>query len=154
MCALMMVLSKNPVHSVLYLIITMFTLAGHFVLLNAHFLAAVHVIVYSGAILVLFLYIIMMLNLNKETEPHKRNLLRFAAVITAGLLLLVLVASLKGSEQMVVERGGDISSMGLVRTLGDTLFNEYLLPFEITSILLLSAMVGAVMLGKSQAIQK
>src|SRR5881628_1202826 len=84
LCALMMVVSTNPIHSVLYLIITLFAIAGHYVLLNAQFLAAVHVIVYAGAIMVLFLYVIMMLNLNAAIEPHKSNLLKGAAVITGG----------------------------------------------------------------------
>src|SRR5215212_8143238 len=81
--ALMVVISKNPIHSVLYLIITFFAIAGHYILLNAQFLAAVHIIVYAGAIMVLFLYVIMMLNLNKETEPHKTNYIKFISVIAA-----------------------------------------------------------------------
>src|SRR2546423_15031361 len=93
--ALMVVISKNPVHSVLYLIITFFAIAGHYILLNAQFLAAVHIIVYAGAIMVLFLYVIMMLNLNADVEPHKSNLLKVSAVITGGLLMLILVCSLK-----------------------------------------------------------
>src|ERR1017187_10175659 len=84
LCGLMVVLEKNPVHSVLYLIITFFAIAGHYILLNAQFLAVVHVIVFAGAIMVLFLFVIMLLNLNKETEPHKTNLVKFAAVISAG----------------------------------------------------------------------
>lgn len=147
--ALMVVFSKNPVYSVLYLIITFFTIAGHYVLLNAQFLAVVHVIVYAGAIMVLFLYVIMLLNLNKESEPHKSTLLKIAATICAGLLLVVLVGSLRGTEHMTVPRGIG-SDIGLVENLGKVMFNEFLLPFEITSVLLLTAMVGAVMLGKSE----
>src|SRR5436189_6044467 len=98
LCALMMVLSKNPVHSVLYLIITLFAIAGHYVLLNAQFLAAVHIIVYAGAIMVLFLYVIMMLNLNSEVEPHKGKWLKVAATITGGLLMVVIVGALKGTD--------------------------------------------------------
>ncbi|HRI78239.1 MAG TPA: NADH-quinone oxidoreductase subunit J [Cyclobacteriaceae bacterium] len=148
-CALLVVFSKNPVHSVLYLILTFFAIAGHYVLLNAQFLAAVHVIVYAGAIMVLFLYVIMLLNLNQETEPHKSNVLKFAAAICAGLLLVVMVGSLKGTDQMIVaSRGGE--EVGLVKGLGRVLFNDFLLPFEISSVLLLAAMVGAVMLGKSE----
>src|SRR6186997_2480018 len=90
LCALMVVVSKNPVHSVLYLILTFFAIAAHYVLLNAQFLAAVHIIVYAGAIMVLFLYVIMMLNLNKETEPHKKNYIKFISVIAAGLLMITL----------------------------------------------------------------
>ena len=146
--ALMVVFSKNPVYSVLYLIITFFTIAGHYVLMNAQFLAVVHVIVYAGAIMVLFLYVIMLLNLNKESEPHKSNILKFAAAICAGLLLIILVGSLKGAETFHPQ--ATTSNIGMVKNLGDVMFKQFLLPFEITSILLLAAMVGAVMLGKSE----
>lgn len=145
--ALLVVFSRSPVHSVLYLIITFFSIAGHYLILNAQFLAIVHVIVYAGAIMVLFLYVIMLLNLNKESEPHKSNLLKFAAVISSGLLMIVLVGSLKGTELLVQQNPTDI---GLVKNLGHVLFTDFLLPFEIASILLLAAMVGAVMLGKSE----
>ncbi len=147
MCALMVVFSRNPVHSVLYLVLTFFTIAGHYVLLNAQFLAAVHIIVYAGAIMVLFLFVIMLLNLNKETEPNKSNWLKAIAAIVSGLLLVVLVGSLKGAESVVVTNAFN-PNIGLIENLGITLFSDFLLPFEITSILLLVAMVGAVMLGK------
>ena len=147
MSALMVVFSKNPVHSVLYLVITFFSVGGHFLLLSAEFLFAVHVIVYAGAIMVLFLYVIMLLNLNIKSEPHKKTINRFAAVVSGGLLMLVLVAALRGVESA---QAGLVpnAEIGLVENLGKMLFNEYLLPFEVVSVLLLAAMVGAVMLGK------
>ena len=151
--ALMVVFSKNPVHSVLYLIITFFCIAGHYVLLNAEFLAVVHVIVYAGAIMVLFLYVIMMLNLNQESEPHKSTLLKVAATICAGLLIVVLIGTLKGTELMTTQQPTD-ASIGMVKNLGKVMFNEFLLPFEITSVLLLAAMVGAIMLGKSETAER
>lgn len=149
LCALMVVFSKNPVHSVLYLILTFFTIAGHYILLNAQFLAVVHVIVYAGAIMVLFLYVIMLLNLNEESEPHKSNMLKFAAAICSGLLLVILIGTMKGTEQMIQLQTAPVE-VGLVKSLGRVLFKEYLLPFEVSSILLLAAMVGAVMLGKPE----
>jgi NADH-quinone oxidoreductase subunit J len=148
-CALLVVFSRNAVHSVLYLILTFFAIAGHYILLNAQFLAAVHVIVYAGAIMVLFLYVIMLLNLNQESEPHKSIYLKFAAAISAGLLLVVMVGSLKGAELMPAQLGAGVE-VGLVKSLGRVLCREYLLPFEVSSVLLLAAMVGAVMLGKSE----
>ena len=147
--ALMVVFSKNPVHSVLYLIVTFFGIAGHYFLLNAQFLAAVHIIVYAGAIMVLFLYVIMMLNLNKEVEPHKPVWIKFAAVIAGGLLMITLVGSLRGAEVLQLKTPMD-QSIGLVENLGKTLFGQFLLPFEISSVLFLAAMVGAVMLGKKE----
>lgn len=151
--ALLVVFSRNPVHSVLYLIITFFCIAGHYVLLNAEFLAIVHVIVYAGAIMVLFLYVIMMLNLNQESEPHKSTLLKIAATICSGLLIIVLIGTLKGTESMIAQQPTD-TTIGMVKNLGKVMFNEFLLPFEITSVLLLAAMVGAIMLGKSETAER
>ena len=150
LAAIMVVVSRNPIHSVLYLIITFFCIAGHYVLLNAQFLAVVHVIVYAGAIMVLFLYVIMLLNLNRETEPHKSTLLKITATVCGGLLMIVIIGSLKGTEQMMEQTvaTGDIS---LVKNLGKVMFSDFLIPFEVTSLLLLAAMVGAVMLGKSES---
>ena len=146
--ALMVVVSKNPVHSVLYLVITFFTIAGHYVLLNAQFLAAVHIIVYAGAIMVLFLYVIMMLNLNAEVEPHKSKWLKVAATVTGGLLMVIMVGALR--ETNIDTSGAGGSGIGLIKTLGEKLYKDFMLPFEISSILFLSAMVGAVMLGKKE----
>jgi NADH-quinone oxidoreductase subunit J len=145
--ALLVVFSKNPVYSILYLVITFFAIAGHYVLLSAQFLAAVHVIVYAGAIMVLFLYVLMMLNLNKEDEPHKPTLVKFAAVLAAGVLLVVLIGSLKGASVLQQKTATDIGS---VKNLGQVLFKDFLFPFEISSILLLAAMVGVVMIGKDE----
>ena len=116
-------------------------------MLNAQFLFAVHIIVYAGAIMVLFLFTLMFINMNKESEPHKSNLIKGAATIVAGTLLLVLVST-------VTKTGGQLpaassnNQIGTVANLGKALYGDYVLPFEITSILLLAAMVGAVMLGK------
>lgn len=145
--ALRVVSTKNPIHSVLYLVLTFFAIAGHYILLNAQFLAVVHIIVYAGAIMVLFLFVIMLLNLNKETEPHKSIWLKSSAVVASGLLFIVLVGALKGAEAIHTTNTFN-SNIGLIENLGMTLFNEFLLPFELASILLLAAMVGAVMLGK------
>ena len=148
LCALMVVVSKSPVHSVLYLILTFFTIAGHFVLLNAQFLAAVHIIVYAGAIMVLFLYVIMMLNLNAVTEPHKSNWTKIAATITGGLLMIVLIGALRSSADSMV--ASSAPPIGMIKSLGKTLYNDFTLPFEISSVLFLVSMVGAVMLGKKE----
>lgn len=147
MCAIMVVLSKNAIHSVLYLVLTFFAIAGHYVLLNAQFLAAVHIIVYAGAIMVLFLFILMMINQNEETEPQKSVWLKTTATVASGLLLVILVGSLKGAESIVASNAFD-PNIGLIENLGKTLFNDFLLPFEVASILLLVAMVGSVLLGK------
>jgi len=148
--ALMVITSKNPVHSVLWLILTFFSISGHYILLNAQFLAIVNIIVYAGAIMVLFLFVIMLMNLNKETEPKKHRWLRMAGALAGGCLLLVMVAALKDSDikqqQALVNEGG----IGLIKNLGKELFTTYVVPFEISSILFLSAMVGAVVIGKKE----
>ncbi|HEU4718427.1 MAG TPA: NADH-quinone oxidoreductase subunit J [Bacteroidia bacterium] len=141
------IFSRNPVYSVLYLIVTFFAIAGHYILLNAQFLAVVHIIVYAGAIMVLFLFVIMMLNLNKETEPHKPAWIKIAAVVAGGTLMLTLVGALKGADTIALKQPND-TQIGLVTRLGHVLFTDFIVPFEISSVLFLAAMVGAVMLGK------
>jgi len=145
---LMVVFSKNAVYSVLYLIITFFAIAGHYLLMSAQFLAAVHIIVYAGAIMVLFLYVIMMLNQNKSAEPNKHPYLMFISVIAAGALLLTLIGGLKSAT--VAQASNAQSNIGTIETLGKVLFTEFLLPFELSSILFLAAMVGAVYLSKNK----
>lgn len=147
--ALMVVLSRKPVYSVLYLIFCFFTIAGHYILLNAQFLAAVHVIVYAGAIMVLFLFVIMLLNLNNELEPGKTFLLKGASVISGGAMLLILIAVLKGSMMTSPQVAGD-DSLGMVENLGKVLYEDYLLPFEVSALLFLTAMIGATMIGKKE----
>ncbi len=145
--ALAVIFTKNPVYSVLYLIITFFTVAGHFVLLNAQFLAIVNIIVYAGAIMVLFLFVIMLLNLNKASEPQKPFYVKLAACVAGGLLLVTLVGAIKGAS---IQNSDPLvgTNIGSVEKLGQVLFSNFLLPFEFSSVLFLSAMIGAVMLGK------
>ncbi len=146
MGALMVVFSRNPVTSVIFLVMTFFTIACHYMLLNAQFLAAVHVIVYAGAIMVLFLYVIMLLNLNEEVEKQKTLLLKVAAIATGGLFMVVLSAALRTAEKTYL----DTSVVGSARSLGKVLLNEYLLPFEAVSLLLLAAITGAIMLARTK----
>jgi NADH-quinone oxidoreductase subunit J len=148
--SLLVIFSKNPVHSILYLILVFFTFTVQYILLNAQFLAVVNFIVYMGAILVLFLYTLMLINLNKDSEPVKPFMVKFAGVFGGGILLVALIASLKsvGISNPVLLKNPDL---GLVKNLGKVLFNEFLLPFEISSVLLLSAMVGAVLLAKRES---
>ena len=147
--ALMVITSKNPVYSVIWLILVFFAISGHYLLLNAQFLAVVNIIVYAGAIMVLFLYVLMLMDLKKETEPRKNRWLKIAGALAGGSLLLVLVAALKKTElnSIAETRTGDI---GLIENLGKVLFTDYVVPFEIASILFLSAMVGAVVIGKRE----
>lgn len=147
LCALGVVVSRNPIHSVLFLILTFFCISGHYILMNAQFLALVNIIVYTGAIMVLFLFVVMLLNLNKETEPHKSDITKIIAAITAGLLLMVMLGVIKQVALPSFDGMMD-NENGFVKNLGKVLFQDFLLPFELSSILFLAAMVGAVLLGK------
>ncbi len=153
--ALMVVFSKNPVYSVLFLIVTFFAISGHYILLNAQFLAIVNIIVYAGAIMVLFLFVVMLMNLNTQTEPQKNLWTKVAGVLSGGALLLVIVFATKdlstgvdsATAQPINLGGGNI---GLIEMLGKKLFTDYVIPFEISSVLFLSAMIGAVILSKKE----
>ena len=147
--ALMTIFTKNPVHSVLYLVVTFFTFTVHYIMLNAQFLAVVNFIVYMGAIMVLFLFVLMLLNLNKDTEPMKSNLVKVMGTIAGICLLVTFLGAFKVIESDNVFVSGN-SEVGLVKNLGKVLFNEFLLPFELSSILLLTAMVGAILLAKKE----
>jgi NADH-quinone oxidoreductase subunit J len=150
--ALLVIFSKNPVHSVLYLIVTFFTFTIHYILLNAQFLAIVNFIVYMGAIMVLFLFVLMLLNLNENQSSSKSNLVKMAGVIAGMCLIVTLVGSIKAlhvSEPLILKT----QDLGLVKSLGKVLFSKFLLPFEVSSILLLTAMVGAVLLAKKEVKQ-
>ncbi|MGX5820517.1 NADH-quinone oxidoreductase subunit J family protein [Chitinophaga lutea] len=144
--ALGVILSKNPVNSVLCMITCFVAIAGHYIMLNAQFLFVVHLIVYTGAIMVLFLFVLMMMNLNADIEPQKRNWLKYAGAISGGALLLVLVAAFRDASLPAVQNTS--TEIGLVGNLGKTLFTRYVVPFELSSVLFLSAMVGAVVIGK------
>lgn len=146
--ALMVVLSHHPVRSVLYLVLTFFLITANYVLMNAQFIAIVNIIVYAGAIMVLFLFVLMLLNLSKENEPRSSMLMKLAAVAAGGILLVVLVAAMRDAvvAEPLITPGAE--SLGLVENLGQLLFKKYVLPFEISSILFIAAMVGAVLLAK------
>lgn len=147
--AILVVVSKNPVHSVLYLILTFFSIAGQYVVLNAQFLFIVQIIVYSGAIMVLFLFVLMLLNLNGDTEPQKNQSFKVIATIAAGMLLVSIVGMLKGVGHVSLPTQPD-GQIGLVKNLGSLLFSKYVVPFELSSVLFLSGMIGAVIIGKKE----
>ncbi|WP_394759892.1 NADH-quinone oxidoreductase subunit J [Flavobacterium sp.] len=148
--AFLTIISKNPIHSAIYLVICFFSVAGHYLLFNAQFLAIVHIIVYSGAIMVLFLFTIMLMNLNKEDEPHKNIASKLAAVVSFGLVCFVMLAVfIKAIPKIETYRtsGQDFQS---IKVLGKVLLNEYMVPFEFASVLLLVAMMGVVLLSKKE----
>jgi NADH-quinone oxidoreductase subunit J len=148
------VFSRNPVHAALSLVATLFGIAIHFVNLNAHFLAAVQVVVYAGAIVVLFLFVIMLLGVDRaeelETEPLAGQRPAAAVIGVAGIALLTLLA-VRGVQVTT----GQVSSVASLRgkasnieLLGRALFTDYVFAFEVTSVLLVIAVVGAVVLAR------
>jgi len=148
--AFLTVVSKNPIHSAIYLVICFFSIAGHYLMFNAQFLAVVHIIVYSGAIMVLFLFTIMLMNLNEDEEPHKPILSKIAAVISFCLIAFILLATYIKAQPIIEEYtvlGEDYQS---IKVLGKVLLNEYMIPFEFASVLLLVSMIGAVLLSKKE----
>ncbi|MBI4409166.1 MAG: NADH-quinone oxidoreductase subunit J [Gemmatimonadetes bacterium] len=149
-----MVTRKNPIASLLFLVLTFFSLAALYVLLGAHFIAAIQVIVYAGAIMVLFLFVIMLLNLGHDYRPDVRGgAWIVAGFATAGLTGWLLTRVLT-TEGAVVAQGGELEIAAAVRewnavgAIALPLFRDYLVPFELTSVLLLVAIIGAVLLAK------
>lgn len=144
------VLSKSPIYSVLWLIVVFFSISGHYILMNAQFLAIVNIIVYAGAIMVLFLFVIMLMNLNADAEPPKSIYLKIAGVVAGMCLMIVIISALAQSPDIKISMAKG-SGIGLINNLGKALFNDYVIPFEISSVLFLSAIVGAVVIGKKDA---
>ena len=148
--ARMVVLSKHPVRSVIYLVVTFFLITSMYIMMNAQFLAVVNMIVYAGAIMVLFLFVLMLLNLNKEMEPLTSKGSQLAAFIAGGSLFLVLITALKDTLILGQSYRDNHSQIGLVKELGNLLFSKYIVAFELTSILFIAAMVGAILLAKRE----
>jgi NADH-quinone oxidoreductase subunit J len=152
--ALLCITRKNPVSSALWLVVTLFALAALFVLLDAQFIAVLQILVYAGAIMVLFLFVIMLLNLGRPGPTDIRGPAGLlTAVVLAGALFLLLrpfsESPLPSSIQLPP---GTITALqqqqGIVASVANPLFSAYLIPFEIASVLLLAAIVGAVVLAK------
>ena len=155
--ALGVVLSKNPVHSALSLVATLFGVAVLFVAQEANFLAAVQVIVYAGAIVVLFLFVIMLLGVDRSENLSVEPLVgQRAAAITVGVMVFALpVLALASAEWNATGRRSNLGSLEErpdIESIGELLFTRYLFAFEITSVLLVIAVVGAVMLAKRSPI--
>lgn len=148
--AFLTVFSKNVIHSAIYLVVCFFSLAGHYLMFNAQFLAIVHIIVYAGAIMVLLLFTLMLMNLNKEDESSKPLLAKFSAVFSAGILGLVLIAALRKAQPENIEYVNSGVDYQSIKVLGKVLLNEYQVPFEFASILLLVSMIGAVLISKKE----
>ncbi len=148
--ALLTITRRNPVHSIMFMLLLFFHIAGVFVLLHAEFLAAVQLIVYAGAILILYLFVVMLLNVDKESSAARANrfwpwMIAFGVLIAGEIMLLVSHGSFPA------EAGQSMSLAGTgVKELGIVLYQKYLIPFEIASVILLVGLIGAVMLAKKR----
>jgi NADH-quinone oxidoreductase subunit J len=152
--AILVIVQRNPVASAIYLIITLFSLAGVYLLLNAQFIAVIQVLVYAGAIMVLFLFVIMLLNLEKEKRLVTRHRLQKVLGVFLGIVLLAQVGMIFNSVLLEGSKGKfppeKVAALGNTEVVARLLFTDYLLPFEITSVLLLVAIIGAIVLAKRQ----
>lgn len=153
--AFLTIYSKKPMHNAIYLVICFTSISGHYLLLNAQFLALVNLIVYIGAIMILMLFTIMLMNLNKENEVHKPRVTRLAAIVIFCLMCLVLIAMFMNSKP-IADGSYDVTGEDYqsIEVLGKLLLTDYMVPFEFASVLLLVAMIGAVLLSKKEKLEK
>jgi len=149
--AILMITRRNPIHSVMFMLLLFFHIAGVFVLLNAEFLAAVQLIVYAGAILILYLFVVMLLNVDRESSAARANrywrwMVGFGIVICTEIVLLISRGTFSADMGQTMQLAGSG-----VKELGGLLYRNYLVPFEAASIILLVGLVGAVMLAKKRS---
>lgn len=137
--------NRNPVTNAMFLVLTIASLAGLFVLLNAFFLAAIQVLVYAGAVMVLFLFVIMLLDLKEEDRRQIKTLTLATGTVAVAAIAGILI---KAATQATALARPDKLLAGETKPLGRILFESYLLPFEVLSLLLLVAMVGVILLSK------
>jgi NADH-quinone oxidoreductase subunit J len=138
--------SRNPVTSAMFLVLTIISMAGLFVLLHAFFLAAVQIIVYAGAVIVLFLFVIMLLDLKEEQRRKIKLFGLVAGLVSVGAIITIALKALRATQPGAHLPAPQIE--GSTDALGRLLFTQYVLPFEVVSILLLVAMVGVILLSK------
>ena len=149
LCGLLVIanpFSRNPVTSAMFLVLTIISMAGLFVLLHAFFLAAVQIIVYAGAVMVLFLFVIMLLDLKEEQRRKIKLFGLVGGLLAAGSIIGIFLRSLKS----VPAAPAGTAVEGDTNALGHLLFTQYTLPFEVVSVLLLVAMVGVILLCKKK----
>jgi NADH-quinone oxidoreductase subunit J len=158
--AFFVVFLRRPIHNVLFMILTMIGLAGLFIVLHAEFLAMVQIVVYAGAVMVLFLFVIMLLNLEALGKPTDTRAYRWlGGILVAALVVLLMIPvfksfgggglSMADAAEKLAPKVGDL--VGNTKAIAGQLFTTYLLPFEIASVLLLAAMIGAVLLSRTKS---
>jgi NADH-quinone oxidoreductase subunit J len=147
--AVAMVVSRNTVNSALFLVLNFVSIAGIFLLLKARFLAVVQVLVYAGAIMVLFLFVIMLLNIDDEENLfNKFRIKYFFGFIFGAIVLAQIIYSIIGATHVMAAANVNIGTFGTVEAVGNVLFTRYLIAFELTAILLTAAVVGALFVAQ------
>lgn len=146
--AMLTILSKNPIHSAIWLVVSFFSIAGHYALMNSQFLAMVHIIVYSGAIMILMLFTIMLMNLNISDHIAKPIVTKVVATVAFCLIGLMLISVLAETAPALETYVNDTHDYQSIEVLGHVLLEEYVMPFEMVAVLLLMAMIGAVLISK------
>lgn len=150
----MVVIQKKPISAILWLLVLFLSISGHYVLLNAQFLAIINIIVYAGAILVLFLFVLMLINVKSESHFKIKYGFTFLASLISFAVVAVLFLLIKQSKDLsnnAIELG--TGNIGSIENLGNSLFTKFTLPFELSSILFLIGIIGAVVLTKKEKIK-
>ena len=149
--AAMVIASRNPIHSAIYLVLTFLCVAGLYVMLRAEFVAAVQVLVYAGGIMVLFLFVIMLVNLKDDLGSRVRLHASVSGALGVMVAALILYVYSRGLAPAAAAGPSALSEGGNLQLVGWSLFRDYVLPFEVASILLLVAMIGAIVLARQKA---
>ncbi|WP_242337080.1 MULTISPECIES: NADH-quinone oxidoreductase subunit J [Anaeromyxobacter] len=149
--ALGVVVARSPVYAAMNLVAAFFFMAGLYVLLAAHLIAFMQILVYAGAVMVLFLFVIMLLSLDEEhPQRERRRAMQYVGVLGAVSLLAVLASAIARVPDAAMSTLAQPDRFGTVKAVGQVLYTEFLLPFEVTSLLLLVAIVGAVVVAKER----
>jgi NADH-quinone oxidoreductase subunit J len=146
-----MIIQRNPVHSALFLIVTLLSLAGLFLLLSAHFLAVIQIIVYAGAIMVLFLFVIMLLDIRRtEVAPSRVKLQKSLGLLLGAIFFVETVLILRSGvlSDMAAVAAAPAQDFGTALALGRALFTSYLFPLQLAAVLLFVALIGAIVLSR------
>ena len=149
--AIMLVVSSNPVKSIIWLLIVFFTISVNYIILNAQFLAIVNIIVYAGAIMVLFLFVLMLMNLKSSKLDKKKYYIILISILAScclGITLLMLIPQAK--DLIDVQATINVGNIGLIENLGMSLYTDYVFPFLLTNVLFLTAIIGAIVLTKKE----
>ena len=151
--SLLVIAARNPIYSAIALLVMFFHVAGLYVTLHAEFLAAVQIIVYAGAILVLYLFVVMLLNLKQDDRYHRQWPIATAVGLTLFIEAVILTA-MKGwtAPAVATSRETTVGEAGNTEAIGDVLYSTYLFPFEVASLILLVAMIGAIILAKKDPV--